>query len=435
MSTLTRLTHVVTFCRTVAALTLLGVLTLVMLGAGYAVVNAWPDLGAQGAETLRRAVGDQAVAQLETLVFEVQDAFASLAYRLGLIHPESAWMVTPQVSGPAPMPLPAAATLRTAESHVKAPAVSAPAASAKRSSLPKAGSSIRPTPAPTPTTSPAWMPSALPALGTLTGEGQWQSYLQGPSGQTVAYRTFLQPDPQRPYAVAAMVAFDLNATRLKFVLGSSEPESTVTINRPGRIPANDLRSGTLLAAFNGGFKARHGHFGVGVNGITVLPPRDGHGVVALYADGRVRIGAWGTDIMPAPDIVAWRQNGPLIIQNGRINPHTADNAPRDWGYTINSEVAVWRSGLGLSADGRTLYYVAGQNLTVSALAQAMAATGALNAMQLDINNYWVHFDSFQPGPNGPQPQALLDAMSGQNDQRFLGSYTRDFFYLTAKSGG
>ena len=25
----------------------------------------------------------------------------------------------------------------------------------------------------------------------------------------------------------------------------------------------------------------------------------------------------------------WRQNGPLIVQNGQVNPHTADSAPEE----------------------------------------------------------------------------------------------------------
>ena len=100
---------------------------------------------------------------------------------------------------------------------------------------------------------------------------------------------------------------------------------------------------------------------------------------------------------------------------------------------MNGATAVWRSGLGISADGRTLYYVAGPSLTTTALADALAATGAVQAMQLDINNYWVHFASVQA--HGPQLQAvpLLDAMN-RNVGRYLQGYTRDFFYVVTKGG-
>ena len=283
---------------------------------------------------------------------------------------------------------------------------------------------------PTPTASVVWVPAPLVALGSLVDEGQWSAYLQDASGRTVAYRTFLQPDPQRPYAVTAIVAFNLDLVRLHYVLGHLEPRSSVVLDRPGLIPADDLQSGLLLATFNGGFKAREGHFGAMVNGITVLPPRPDQGTVALYSDGQVRIGAWGTDIRPSADITAWRQNGPLLIHNGQINPHTAETAPWDWGYSLDGATAVWRSGLGLSADGRILYYLAGPHLITSALAQAMAATGADQAMQLDINNFWVHFDAIQAVGAELQASPLVDSMqSGAG--RYLKAYTRDFFYVTA----
>jgi hypothetical protein len=70
-------------------------------------------------------------------------------------------------------------------------------------------------------------------------------------GQTLAYRAFLQPDPERPYAITAIVAFDLHAIQLHFVLGIEEPRSPVAIPRTGKIPLADVTSGRLLAAFNG----------------------------------------------------------------------------------------------------------------------------------------------------------------------------------------
>jgi phosphodiester glycosidase len=284
---------------------------------------------------------------------------------------------------------------------------------------------------PTPEILPAWTPAPLPAIGSLPGVGQWSPYLQDLSGRTVAYRAYLQPDPQRPYAVAAIVAFDLQATRLHFVLGTGEPASPVPIQRTGKIPADAFKPGVLLAAFNGGFKARHGHFGVMVGGITLLPPRVGFGTVALSADGHVRIGAWGTDIRSSSDLLAWRQNGPLVIQNGQINPHTADTRSQDWGIILNGVTAVWRSGLAISADGRTLYYVAGTSLTLPALVQTLAATGAANALQLDINTTMVHFDAIHATPTGWTTTPLLGVMKPQRDDRFLTGSTRDYFYVTA----
>ena len=154
--------------------------------------------------------------------------------------------------------------------------------------------------------------------------------------------------------------------------------------------------------------------------------------MGFYNDGQVRVGAWGTQIQPSPDLVAWRQNGPLIIQDGVINPHTGDNAPQDWGYTVGGSITTFRSALGISQDGKTLFYAAGGYLTLPALATAFQAAGAYQAMQLDINNYYVHFEAIQYDKGNPKGVPLLDRMHGSGDGRFLRPEPRDFFYVTAR---
>jgi LytS/YehU family sensor histidine kinase len=44
---------------------------------------------------------------------------------------------------------------------------------------------------------------------------------------------------------------------------------------------------------------------------------------------------------------------------------------RDWGVTILNSDVTWRSGLGLSRDGRFLFYAVGDSLTVESLARAL----------------------------------------------------------------
>ncbi len=286
---------------------------------------------------------------------------------------------------------------------------------------------------PQPKRDQAWVPANALPLGDLPGEGQWTPYLWDSQGKVVAYRTFLQPDPQRPYALVAIVAFDLQATQLHFVLGYDEPKSTVFVTRPARIPATDMVPGRILAAFNGGFKAQHGHFGVMLNGVTLIPPRDGFGTVGIYSDGTIAVGAWGTDIHPSPQLIAYRQNGPLIVQDGQINPLTAKTDPQDWGYTTYGLTATGRSSLGISKDGKVLYYSAGFDLTLPALAQAVQDAGAWQAMQLDINNYYVQFEAIRFDANQkPQAVTLLNQMNGPGDHRYLTIESRDFFYLTVK---
>ncbi len=395
---------------TAAGLVLLGLL-------GFATVGSNPDLAARGAEVLRRIIGDENVARLETWVLGWQDTLQGLAYRAK--------------GDPAQAPWPTSSPFPSTPTPASAPAF-APTADTQNNNFPTAlpTATLQPNaPRPTPTLSPANRPAALKPLGQVDGEGLWSIYLRNPAGDPVAYRTFLQPDPQRAYAVAAVVAIDLTATRLHWVLGSQEPASPERLDRSGRIPGSDLRSGLLLAAFNGGFKAEHGLFGAMVNGAVVLAPRDGFGTVAMYDDGRVAIGAWGTEVFWAKGLRNWRQNGPLIIQSGQINPHTADASPEDWGYTVKGDTATWRSGLAISPDGRTLYYIAGPYLTLPALARAMADMGASDGIQLDINGYWVMFDAIVAGDGGPQVAPLMEGM--RSDDRYLRSFDRDYFYLTA----
>jgi hypothetical protein len=410
-----------------AKLVVIAVAIVVLAGASvYAAVVVWPGIGAQTVEVLRGLVGEKVVASFEDFVFQIQDTAERLQYDISGVQPSAPWAAaaaTPAARPQALHPLPTATTI-SMPTATPEPVIDSAGLASERS--------ISPLPMPGPTvTPPPWIPDPVSQLGSLPEEGQWSAYIsRADTGAPVAYRTFLQPDASRPYAVVSVVAFDLDATRLNFVLGSEEPKASFPVKRSGKIPDGDLQPGRILAAFNGGFKAEHGQFGAMVNGVNILPPRYGFGTVAAHTDGQVKMGAWGTDITRTSDIVWWRQNGPLLIHDGVINPHTADNSPEDWGYTVKGGTATWRSALGISADGRTLYYAVGPSLTLPALTQAMVATGADQAIQLDINPYWTHFDSFPVQDGQLTAVPLLDAMHGKADDRYLKGFSRDFFYVT-----
>jgi hypothetical protein len=105
---------------------------------------------------------------------------------------------------------------------------------------------------------------------------------------------------------------------------------------------------------------------------------------------------------------------------------------RNWGASINGSVAVWRSGLGLSQDGRVLYYAAGDSLVVSALARGLQAAGAYNAMQLDVNNYWVYFGAVRVEGAHLTNETLFEPMKGSDPHRYLNGFSRDYFYVTLR---
>jgi hypothetical protein len=156
--------------------------------------------------------------------------------------------------------------------------------------------------------------------------------------------------------------------------------------------------------------------------------------LGLYRDGTVRIGTWGREITPTAELIAYRQNCPPLLDAGQINPDVAKDDPNKWGRTVGNAVNTWRSGLGISADGRFLIYAVGNSLTVRSLALALQAAGADYAMQLDINAFWTRFVTFQPAQDAKATSSvvahkLINQMSGGPTQ-FLAPDVRDFFYVT-----
>ncbi len=397
--------------RGVIAVLVIVVLLVVMLGS----VSIWPGLGARGAEAMRGLIGDRATASIESFLLSLQDSIHRAEYAMGIGHRGDPWAKDSGTSTPTAAGSNAAATAPT--STTLSPGGTADATGRTSAS--------------TSTTEAAWQPSLVTPMGSLPDEGKWSPYITDPSGRTVGFRTALQPDSQRGFAIAAVVALDLNHTSLHFVLGTKEPVSDHPIDRPGKIPTADLQPGRLLAAFNGGFQARHGSFGAMANGVEALPARDKLGTLVIYSDGRVDLGAWGTDIVPSSDMQSWRQNGPLVISHGEINPHVEDNAPQDWGFTLGGGVATWRSAVGVSKDRRTLYYVVGPSLTMRALAAAMHQAGVWDGIQLDINKSWTRFDRVAVKNGKLVAEPVLKEIN--QDNRLLQAYKRDFFYITTGS--
>jgi hypothetical protein len=184
----------------------------------------------------------------------------------------------------------------------------------------------------------------------------------------------------------------------------------------------------LLAAFNSGLPSIYGDFGLANRQGTFVPPTPGLATVALYRDRRVRIGIWGRDLRPAPDLVALRQNCLLLVDRGQLDA-------REEEYDLEPASPycrrrpTWRSGIGITAEGRLLY-AAGNALTLRTLGQALRLAGAQQAMQLDIGRDFIRFDTFTDRPGLlPNAHNLIRAMIG-DDNDYLRPEKRDFFYLT-----
>lgn len=359
---------------------------------------------------LARAVfGPELVAQVEEWVFRTEDRMRQLHYQATGAKSTVQWVAPATTLQP----------LRaTPQRSPKAPDVTNPSLShASTAAL-------------VPTSGPE---DAAPATQDgSSNTGIWSPFMTTVSGQPVLERALVDPDPSRPYVQAALVRIDLHYAQLHLVAGTSEPHSNVRVARPGKIPVADQQLGRLLAAFNGGFKAVNGAYGMAVGGVTLLPPKDGLATLALLRDGSVRLSTWSKDMMTNTDVIAYRQNCPLLVADGNLTPQALSDNAALWGHTVGNKVATWRSGLGLSADGHYLIYVAGDDLTVPTLAHALIMAGADRAMQLDINSFWTRFVTFAPTNDGRlEAQKLTEGMAGDLHQ-FLAPDSRDFFYVTAR---
>jgi hypothetical protein len=148
----------------------------------------------------------------------------------------------------------------------------------------------------------------------------------------------------------------------------------------------------------------------------------GMATIVGYTTGRVDIRSWqgGPDV---PHGVSFaRQNLPLIVEGGRPNPDLSDGP--QWGATLGNAIRVWRSGIGITARG-DLIYAAADNQTVGSLAEILMRAGAIRAMELDINSYWVTFNSYAL-PDAGRPSSLLPGMV-RPATRYLSPDDRDFF--------
>ena len=379
-------------------------------------------------------VGPERMAALENVYYDAQDTWTQFIYD----HTHSPVVI----SNVSETPLSAPALLITPTEPAAIP--SAPLTTP---TMPRATPNVLPetltTPPVTPTPTlavPALVPSAagvahlhppslLPPLilsDPQIGEGVWTTGNMPLSDQTnpSLWRTFYRPDPARPYARIDLVRIDLSQTRLTLVPGTVEPRPIDGIPGAGQIPLAVQSGGKLLAAWNGGFLTIHGAYGMMVNRRIILPPRDGFAVLAQYADGRVRLGVWGRDITAAADLVSFRENGPILIDHGLLN----QDALLAWGKSISGETRIWRSGIGLTADGELIYGV-GDALSAQTLGEALQRAGAVEAMQLDVNAWHVFFFTYALTSQGLVSTKLNAAIPGPL-RMYLTPYTRDFMYLT-----
>ncbi|HEX8990547.1 MAG TPA: phosphodiester glycosidase family protein [Anaerolineales bacterium] len=384
------------------------------LGMLVVVPVVSPMAGADIADWLRGLVGPTPVAAVESQSFQILDAFNRFLSQqdggkigITLAQPASGEQT-------ASIPKPAGGSLA-----VK-PQTQGPAPAVRSQTVVK----------------PAAPPPAVTDAVTAAPQIGWIPYGPPLNGLPVMAQALLTLDPSRPYAGIALVRMDLSQLQLHMMPGSQEPSHAPNVIRAipnmGLTPAAD--QAVLMAAFNGGFRAVNGNYGMMFNGVTLIPATPGLETLAIYQDGHVAIGAWGTQITQTPDLVSFRQNCPPIIQDGSINPEVYIDNRVIWGNTVGNREITWRTAVGLSRDGRYLLYAVGNGTSVQTLAQALLQAGAYNAMQLDINHPFAHFVTYDAtGLATPALRAvpLLNQMVNE-PSIYLVTHQRDYFYLTPK---
>jgi hypothetical protein len=296
-------------------------------------------------------------------------------------------------------------------------------------------------PVTTTTVAPPQAPPHLPPPAPLTplasppiaGEGQWTPSGRPVDGIPAVYETHMRPDSIHTSEVVGIAWMDTQLLSAALYSGGQIPGGGPF---PLTAPIQPGAANSLVAAFNAGFLMQDADGGYYTDGQAQVPLRAGAASFVIYTDGSVNIGAWDQDVAMTPEVASVRQNLDLLVDNGAPVPGLNADDISKWGFTLGNQIYVWRSGVGITADG-ALVYVGGPALNITSLADLLVDAGAVRAMELDINTDWVNLATYDPAP--PQTQAsplngtdLLPTMSGGPDRYFESYWARDFFTMSAR---
>ncbi len=275
------------------------------------------------------------------------------------------------------------------------------------------------------------------ASWSAPGDGAWLE-LEDPlhADSPVALRkTLLHPDANRSWAELFVVAIDLRQVALHAVAGTREPKAEglkePLPERPGTIPAE--AQAQLVAAFNGGFMAEHGHYGMRVAGLTLLAPRDTSCTVIGYGDGSLEISTWKKAAHALDRMTFFRQTPACMYEDGVMHVGLRHPETRAWGATLDGDTVIRRSGIGLDESRQILFVGIGNHLTALALAEGLHHAGATDVAQLDVNWSYPKFITYERNLDGSlKAKALADGFEFSPDEYVRKRAYRDFFYLARR---
>lgn len=268
-------------------------------------------------------------------------------------------------------------------------------------------------------------PRVAPMLTpSLPGEGVWRPARAEPAAHAPLLLTTLRDQPEYPRVVTGIAWIDTKRASIALHPGRQEPAAEMP---RGSMEIPLTGRSRLLAAFNSAFKLSDSHGGVVLGGHTYAPMREGQATFVGYSNGSVNVVEWVNGPIAPRDVMFARQNLPLLVDNGKPSPKIEDGG--EWGLTVGNAVLVWRSGLGVDRHGN-LIYAAGNDQSAQSLARVLIRAGAVRAMELDINSYWVSFITYG-GPDAANPVNLLPEMN-RPATRYLEPDDRDFFTVSSR---
>jgi hypothetical protein len=322
-----------------------------------------------------------------------------------------------------------------------------------------------------------WPPPAIAPLMTpeVAGEGKWHPIVDDPyaralpDGTPIFFQSFVRADPARDWARVYLTVWDPRVVGLHIVPGTAEPVSATGETGSGTIPRTKTLLPRLVAAFNGGFQAVHGEFGMMAGGRVYLPPKPWAATVAVFRDGRVGMGSWPgpTDRKAAYDearavasipegMVAYRQNLTSLVEDGAFNPWgrwwwgAAPSQKSEQTLTQRSALCITREGF--------MVYAWGDSCSPEALGAALVAARCTRAMHLDMNaghSGMEFYNVLAPEeariPRGPKAPSVYEGTlpelpgytlrarkavtsMGMQLPRYIHPDPRDYFFLALKPG-
>jgi hypothetical protein len=311
-----------------------------------------------------------------------------------------------------------------------------------------------------------WPPAPLkPAFAKpLPGEGQWIALDRDafitptPDGGAPAFVTsFVRPDLQRSDVRVYVTLWDPRQVALHMEAGTVEPISATGEHGSGMIPRTPEVMEHVVAAFNGGFQAQHGEYGMQANGIEYLPPKPYAATVVELRDGANGFGAWPASAPVPDDVIGMRQNLTALVQNGKFNPWGRNwwgGAPPGW----PDQVHTARSAICLTQEGYAGYFYS-SSISAEDLAQAMLIARCAFGIHLDMNVGHAGFEFYDVAPEGQlaplgrplqgdweatgkvpdmagyvfRGRRMIRGMGHMLFPRYIQKEARDFFYLTSRS--